>query len=111
MLAASCGGDSKAEPTQEDIDVVGTALADIVFQCRLFTTGQVASPDQQSLKQDVETLLEVYSSVEPDTTFELGSGNIQRKTTLRRELRLGARVLGERCAPEQSSRLKEAAAD
>ena len=112
MIAASCGGTSKAEPTQKDIDAVAAAVSDIVFQCRLFTTGQIASPDAQALKRDVETLLDAYGRLEPDTTFEVGSnGSLQRKTTLRKQLRFGARVLADRCSPEQSGRLKEAADD
>ena len=110
FLVVGCGGTAKDDPTPEDIDAVAAAVADIVYQCRSYTAGHVAAPDAQALERDVDALLEAYGRLEPDTSFEVGAdAGIPRKTSLRKELRFGARVLNDDCLPEQAERLSEAA--
>lgn len=105
-----CGGTSKEDPTPEDVDAVATAVADIVYQCGSYSAGHIAAPDAQALERDVETLLRAYDRVEPDTSFVVGAdAGIPRTTSLREELRFGARILNEDCLPEQAERLTEAA--
>jgi hypothetical protein len=110
LLAVGCGGTAKEDPTPEDIDVVAAAVSDIVYQCGSYTAGHVAAPDAQALERDVDTLLEAYDRLEPDTSFQVGAdAGIPRRTSLRKELRFGARILNEDCLPEQAERLSEAA--
>lgn len=110
LLLAACGGAEKEEPAPDDVDAVAAAMSDLVYQCGFYTAGHIAEPDRQALEQDVETLLEAYDRLEPDSEFEIGEGTaVSRSTTLREELRLGARVLDEGCLPELGNRLTEAA--
>jgi hypothetical protein len=112
LLVLGCGGSSKEEPTREDIDLVAAAVGDIVFQCGSYTAGHVAAPDAQALERDVDTLLEAYDRLEPDTSFEVGAdAGIPRTTSLREELRFSARILDENCLPAQAERLTESATD
>ncbi len=112
LATAGCGGTPKEEPTREDIDLVAAAVGDIVYQCGSYTAGHVAAPDAQALERDVDTLLEAYDRLEPDTSFEVGAdAGIPRTTSLREELRFSARILDENCLPEQAERLTESASD
>jgi hypothetical protein len=105
-----CGGDPKAEPTPDDVDAVASAVADIVFQCGTFTAGHVAAPDAEALERDVDALVGAAGRLQPDASFEIGAAaGIPRATSLREELRFGARVLEDGCLPEQAERLRKAA--
>ncbi len=85
-------------------------MSDLVYQCGAYTSGFVAEPDTAALERDVETLLAAYDRLEPDAGFEVGEGtDLTRSTTLREELRFGARVLNEGCVPELGQRLSDAA--
>jgi hypothetical protein len=106
----ACGGDSKAEPAPEDVDAVATAVADIVYQCGTYTSGHVAAPDGEALERDVDALVEAAGRLQPDASFVVGADpGIPRTTSLREELRFGARVLDDGCLPEQAERLRDAA--
>jgi hypothetical protein len=113
FLLAACGGaEKKEEPRPEDVDAVAAAMSDLVYQCGSYTAGHIAEPDREALERDVETLLDASDRLEADSSLEIGKGTaVARSTTLREELRLGARVLGDGCVPELGDRLTEAADD
>jgi hypothetical protein len=93
-----------------DVDLVAAAVGDLVYQCGAYTAGHVAEPDAAALERDVETLLAAYDRLDADAGFEIGAGTqIARSTTLREELRLGARILDDGCVPELGQRLGDAA--
>ena len=106
MLFAACGGGSKKEPTPEDAELVAAAVGDIVYQCGQYTAGQVSAPDASALEADVDALLDASERLEPDASFEVGAQiGLPQTTSLREQVELGARVLGEGCVPEQAERL------
>lgn len=110
LLPSGCGGSEKEQPAPEDVDLVAAAVADIVYQCGSYTTGQVTEPDEAALERDVNTLVEAYDRLEPDASFEVGATvELTRTTTLREELRFAARTLADGCLPAQAQRLSDAA--
>lgn len=109
LLPSACGGSEKEQPAPEDVDLVVAAVADIVYQCGSYTTGQVTEPDEAALERDVDALVEAYDRLEPDASFEVGAVELTRTTTLREELRFAARTLADGCLPAQAQRLSDAA--
>lgn len=86
--------------------MVAAAVGDIVYQCGQYTAGQVSAPDASALEADVDALLDASERLEPDATFEVGAQiGLPQTTSLREQVELGARVLGEGCVPEQAERL------
>ena len=110
VLLVGCGGTSKVEPTPEDANLVAAAVGDIVYQCGQYTAGRVSAPDVAALEADVDALLDASERLEPDASFEVGAQvGLPQTTSLREQLELGSRVLGEGCVPEQAERLAAAA--
>jgi hypothetical protein len=110
LVGAACGGTSKDAPTPKDVDMIAAAVSDLVYQCGSYRAGHIAEPDTAALERDVEALLAAADRLDADAGFEVGEGTgIARSTTLRDELRLGARVLDDGCVPELGQRLNDSA--
>ena len=110
LLVGGCGGASKEPPTPEDAKLVAAAVGDIVYQCGQYTAGTVSAPDVAALEADVDALLGASEGLEPEASFEVGAEiGLPQTTSLREQLALASRVLGEGCVPEQAKRLADAA--
>jgi hypothetical protein len=63
------------------------------------------------LRRDVDALRGVAEGVDPDAAFRLPESTLERKTTLRDQVDLAARMLEEDCSPEDAEQLRDAVGD
>jgi hypothetical protein len=110
VLGAGCG-DDRRPPDAGDADTITASVANIVFQCRSVEHGYLASLEEEALRRDVDALRGAAEELDPDATLRLPESAIRRKTTLRDQVDLAARVLGEGCSPEDAERLRDALGD
>jgi hypothetical protein len=110
LLGGGCGGATRKAPTARDVNTIGAAVSDIVYQCQSVAAGYVASADSAPLRRDVDALLGGYRRLRPDAPFVVGaSTGVTLKTTLRSELSLAERNLQNAgCAPGQARRIAAA---
>jgi hypothetical protein len=112
LLGAGCQEEEdKRPPGVEDVDTISASVASIVFHCRSVDQGFLASADKEVLGRDVDALTGVAEEVDPDASFRLPESTLERKTTLRDQVELAARMLEEDCAPEDAERLRDAVGD
>jgi hypothetical protein len=111
LLGAGCQEEDKRPPGVEDVDKISASVASIVFHCRSVDQGFLASADEEVLGRDVNALEEVAEEVDPDASFRLPESTLERKTTLRDQVELAARVLEEDCSPDDAERLRDAVGD
>ncbi|MET0769529.1 MAG: hypothetical protein ABW081_06440, partial [Solirubrobacteraceae bacterium] len=112
LLVAGCGGeDEKPPPGIDDVDTITASVANIVFHCRSVQSGYLSTVDEAALGRDVEALLAVAESRDPDVEFRLPEGAVERAATLRQEVALAARLLEQDCSPEDARRLRDAVGD
>jgi hypothetical protein len=110
VLLGGCGGTSKEPPTPEDAKLVAAAVGDIVYRCGQYTAGTVSAPDVAALEADVDALLDASERLQPEASFEVGAEiGLPQTTSLREQLALASRVLGDGCVPDQAERLADAA--
>jgi hypothetical protein len=95
----------------DDVDVITASVAGIVFQCRSVEQGFLARVDEQLLRRDVDALLRVADERDPDVAFRVPRSAIQRKTTMRDQVELAARLLADDCSSEDAERLRDAISD
>jgi hypothetical protein len=86
-------------------------VANIAFQCRSVQHGFLASPDRRGMGRAVERLTGAAEEIDPDATFMLPESVLERRTTLRDQVDLAARLLEEDCSPEDAEQLREAVGD
>jgi hypothetical protein len=110
VLGAGCGEDRRP-PDVDDVDTVMASVGNIVFHCRSVQHGFLASVEQEALRRDVDALRHVAEELDPDVTFTLPESAIKRKTTLRDQVDLAARLLEEDCSPGDAERLRDAVGD
>jgi hypothetical protein len=111
LFGAGCQEEDKRPPGVEDVDKISASVASIVFHCRSVDQGFLASADEEVLGRDVNALEEVAEEVDPDASFRLPESTLERKTTLRDQVELAARVLEEDCSPDDAERLRDAVGD
>jgi hypothetical protein len=111
VLAAGCGGDEeKPPPGLDDVEVVTRSVASIVFHCRSVEQGYLASVDEQVLRRDVDALAGVAGKRDPDAAYRVPESSIERKTTMRDQVELAARLLADDCSPGDAEKLRDALA-
>jgi hypothetical protein len=110
LLGAGCQ-DDKRPPGVEDVERISASVAGIVFQCRSVEQGFLASADEGAIRRGVDALTGAAEEVDPDAAFRLPESTLERKTTLRDQVDLAARVLEEDCSPEDAERLRDAVGD
>ena len=86
-------------------------MANIVFHCRSVQSGFLSTVDEKALRRDVDALLAVAESRDPDVEFRLPEGAVEREATMRQEVALAARVLDQECSPDDARQLREAVGD
>ena len=111
LVGAGCQEEDKRPPGVEDVDTISASVASIVFQCRSVDQGFLASVDEEAIRRDVEALEGAAEEVDPDASFRLPESTLERKTTLRDQVDLAARLLEEDCSPEDAERLRDAVGD
>jgi hypothetical protein len=107
-LGAGCGEEDKPPPDVEDVDRITASVSKIAFHCRSVEQGFLASVDEEALRRDVDPLLDAAEDLDPGVTFRLPEPAIKPETTLRDQVELAARLLGEGCSPEDAERLRDA---
>jgi hypothetical protein len=112
LLGAGCQDEEeKRPPAQADVDRIAASVASIAFHCRSVQQGFLASPDEKVLARDVARLTGAAEEVEPDASFLLPESVLERRTTLRDQVELAARLLEEDCSPEDAEQLRDAVGD
>jgi hypothetical protein len=110
LVGAACQED-KDPPSVRDVDTISTSVASIVFQCRSVEQGFLASVDEAELRPHVDSLAGAAEELDPDVRFRLPESSLERRTTLRDQVELAARVLDAECSPEDAERLRDALGD
>jgi hypothetical protein len=110
LVAAACQED-KDPPGVQDVDTISTSVARIVFHCRSVEQGFLASVDEAALRPHVDALTGAAEEVDPNARFSLPESTLERRTTLRDQVELAARVLEADCSPEDAERLHDALGD
>jgi hypothetical protein len=109
-LSAGCGED-RTPPDTEDVDRITASVSKIAFHCRSVERGFLAGVDEAALRREVDPLVDAVNELDPDVRFRLPEPAIKPETTLRDQVELAARLLGEECSPEDAERLRDALPD
>jgi hypothetical protein len=103
-MSTGCG-EGKRAPTQRDVNVIAAAMSDVVYQCQSVAAGYLAGADSNSLRRDVDALLDAYRRLRADATIAIGA---PPRLTLRRELVLAEANLRSGCSGREARRIAAA---
>jgi hypothetical protein len=110
-LGGCGGGEDRPPPGIDDVDTITASVARIVFHCRSVEQGFLSTVDDDALRKDVDALLAIAETRDPDVRFRLPEQAIQREATLREQVGLAARMLEQDCSPDDARRLRDAVED